>query len=656
MTKLNAPHSTAVNDALASVQARLKVSAVAVTQARLDGWESSLMGIGTDEDAIASLRYSGFFNLLVDPTLEVMFMTEPFSERIVTTYPDVAFSEGVRCGGLSAPLKEVTSYIDERWRLGEVCRESAVWGRLYGGAATWAVTDRNLEDLAEPLDPSEEVLALRIIERPFCVPDMNPDTFDDAGQPTLFRLTPPQGHINAVVHVSRIVLWPGDLTPQRRRIMRAFWDMSVLQRPFDVLKRNGLVSQSAMQLIKEASLGVLKVKDLHASILSGNQIAVARRIRLFNMARAQSRAIILDGDKEDFQRINASFAGVADLTNSQRQEVAMAAKMPMTRLMGTAAQGLSGDSGGDASERQFQKDVSAYQRNTLEPRVHKLARILLNAPDSPCSADGLAIQWPDLWAPSAAESATIYSTTAAADVALIDAGVITVEEARSRFQPEGYQQQIDTTPTDPESDDETVDPEVAKQAEIEQNGAPARDQPAAQLNGAEVQALASIVSDVAAKKLPRDAAAQIISLAYNVTPERATLILGSAGEGFTTEEPLPAAGGPAAPKPGAKPPEPKTDAADYIDDSTDYVDRADYDDDEPRDNGGQWSGSSGGEQRHSSGAVLRKESSGRWSVTLNGRTATLPKKATYTHAEAKIGEMVGGMPAPFDDDGRKRKR
>jgi phage-related protein (TIGR01555 family) len=545
---LNAPSSAGVNAALANVQARLKIQSVAVTQARLDGWESSLMGIGTDEDAIASLRYSGHFRLLVDPILEVMFMTEPFSERIVTTYPDVAFSEGVRYGGLDAEAEKVTSYLDERWRLAEVCHDAAVWGRLYGGCATWVVTDRNIEDLYEPLDPSEEILALRNIERPFCVPDMRPETFDDAGQPTLFRLTPPQGHINAVVHVSRIVLWPGDLTPQRRRIMRAFWDMSVLQRPFDVLKRNGLVSQSAMQLIKEASLGVLKVKDLHASILSGNQIAVARRIRLFNMARAQARAIILDADKEDFSRINASFAGVADLTTSQRQEVAMAAKLPMTRLMGTSATGLSGDSGGDASERQFQKDEGAYQRNTLEPRVHKLARILLDGPESPCSSQGLAISWPDLWAPSAAESATIYSTTTTADVALIDAGVLTVEQVQSRFQPEGYQQTIDITPKGAE-DDETVDPEVAAQAELEQNGGttiggvPTNGQPQAQLNGAEITALASIVSDVAAKKLPVDSAIALISLAYNIPEEQAKKIVGSAGTSFTVEEPLPAVAG-----------------------------------------------------------------------------------------------------------------
>jgi hypothetical protein len=43
---------------------------------------------------------------------------------------------------------------------------------------------------------------------------------------------------------------------------------------------------------------------------------------------------------------------------------------------------------------------------------------------------------------------------------------------------------------------------------------------------------------------------------------------------------------------------------------------------------------------HSSGARLVKGIDGRWSVTLDGVTVTLGKRATYTTAEHAIGVMM----------------
>lgn len=572
------PTTASINVAVAQAERRIMVRSATDYAQRADGWQSSLLGIGTVEDKIQSLRYDGFVNRLTDPILEGMFMTEIFAYNGVTIFPDVAFSEGIKYDGLS-DRDAACAYLDEHFRVPEISNDGSVWGRLYGACATWFVTDRELDELTAPLDPGEEILALRNIERPFVTPILDPDTFDPAGRPQFYMLTPPQGRIHTTVHISRIVLWPGDRTPQRRRIQIGHWDFSVLQRPFDVLKRNGMVSTSAMQLLAEASLGILSIKDLWASVASNNQATIAQRMRLFNQARANSRAILLDKEREEFTRVATTFAGVADIQDRARLEVCAAFRVPEPRMMGQAPSGLNGSAGADSNERTFQKDVGAYQRHSLEAPVYKLVKTLLDANQSPVSSDGLKIGWPDLWAPTEAERADMYSKVATADGVYLANEVLSPANARERFKPEGFQIELPVRATTDENGDGDVDlndePGTGDPADLlgkSEGGntpdapglGPQKDPgaPEAQLNGAEIEALAAIVSDVAAGKIPRDAGVQIIALSYHVTPEQADAIVGSAGKGFTTAAPLPAPGIVPAPKPNAPAPDTKTDGVD----------------------------------------------------------------------------------------------
>jgi len=61
------------------------------------------------------------------------------------------------------------------------------------------------------------------------------------------------------------------------------------------------------------------------------------------------------------------------------------------------------------------------------------------------------------------------------------------------------------------------------------------------LNGAQVTALVDMVEKVASGTLPRESALNMIVTAFNVTPQDAEKILGSAGKGFKTATPEPIA-------------------------------------------------------------------------------------------------------------------
>lgn len=545
---------------------------------RADGWESHLMGIGSTDDKLATLRYSGHVTHLPDVVLEAMFLSEIYAYRGVTIFPHVAFSQGVEVAGVEDP-KEATTFL-ESFDWTATITSGAVWGRLYGGCATWFVTDRSADELLEPLDVSETIVTLRNIEKPYINPVVDSRALDLRGMPLFYTLTTPEGETFRV-HASRLVIWPGDETPQRRRVQLGHWDASVLQRPYDVLKRNGYVSIAAQQLLSEASLGVLKIRELWATITSGQQTSLATRIRMFNAARSNARALILDADKEEFTRVNTTFAGVPELTDRARLEVAAAFGIPVTRLMGQSPAGLNAT--GQADERNFQSDVRSYQKFKLEPRILVVARKLLDSRGSPCSSEGLALGWPELWAPTAAEAATIYSTTANADATLIDREVITPEEARSRFKPGEYSAELDVEATDDADGDGDVDlndadgepgtvpitpegaPEgaatpVAPAGESAPAGAGVAPIQATVLNGAQVSSLVEIISQVSEKKIPRDSGVEIVMLAYQVDRERAEALIGSAGKGFepTKDEPPAFGGGGGFGKPGAQVGKPPT--------------------------------------------------------------------------------------------------
>lgn len=84
------------------------------------------------------------------------------------------------------------------------------------------------------------------------------------------------------------------------------------------------------------------------------------------------------------------------------------------------------------------------------------------------------------------------------------------------------------------------------------------------LNGAQVASLVAIITAVSAKEIPRDAGVQAIALSFQVSPEQADRILGTAGAGFEPKPPEPTPspfGGPpgapgAKPKPGTPTPKP----------------------------------------------------------------------------------------------------
>ena len=538
---------------------------------RLDGWLNTFMGFGGASDKLAHTRYSGCVRKLTDGELTAMYRTEHFSAKIVDVYPKEAMREGFEVGGLpakkEAPGGKAKAGSDKEARVRahlkaaqvlQRTRMAVIWARLYGGARVWKGSLTS--DPALPFVMGEQIDFLRVVDRRYLVP--RPYPLDEQGQPLYFDVIREEGGVPVgPVHASRLVPFCGARTDATTKRENQWWDDSVLQRAFDALKSEGTVWRSAEQLVSEASLGVLKIKGLHAAT-SNDQAreGLQKRLALFKAAKSIANNVTLDAETEDYKRDNITFAGLTDLTDAGVKRVASAAETPVAILLSDEPSGLNAT--GDSSIRWWLMRVHAWRVEDVEPGLLDLVQSVLAQSGipglTPESVRELSIKWPNLWTPSATEQADIRVKNAQADASDIDKGILTPDEAAlSHYGEDGYTQEITIDRELREMPDDAALEEGAREpgapvAPGDTGGAPAaEDVQKTALNGAQLASAQEIVFAVAKGEISRESGIALIRLGFpDVTQEEATALMGP--EGFKAKEPEPSPFGGGAP--GLKPP------------------------------------------------------------------------------------------------------
>ncbi len=416
---------------------------------RADSWQNVAMGFGTSRDKTSGTNFGGPCIPLTDQECADLFQFDDIAGKIVAALPKEAFRDGFCLTGLeSEQVKAASDYL-ERFALNQQCKTDAVWGRCFGLAATWIHVDDGKKP-EEPLD----LAAIRSVYKLVTVDKRHLQPFKwytegpKVGEPELYMLFIPTPHGVAqqagVIHESRLVIWPGDMTEAVAKIRRNNADYSVLQKPYDALKSSGNTWKAIEILTTDANQAVYKIKNLWRMIASDpNQGedsksgsgqpsgALLLRIRFMDLARSVSKAIVLDADGEEFERKASSFTGLADLSDRAWNRVAAAADMPVTILTGQAPAGLNATGASDL--RWWYGRVASEQVQTYEPRVKRILQVLLSAQDSGVKLDeesfkSVTITWKPLWAPSAAELQQMQLQWAQTGQVMIQEQMITPEE------------------------------------------------------------------------------------------------------------------------------------------------------------------------------------------------------------------------------------
>jgi uncharacterized protein len=560
---------------------------------REDGWVNAVVGFGGAKDKTTATTWDACYSRLTETQLAGMYATEDLSAKIVNLYPRQALREGWKLTGFKPELADEVSDFLEEYAPETQTLHGLVWGRLFGGAATWFGNDA---DPATPFKMGDKVDFLRTIDRRFLYPVQDPGTLDALGLPTFYQVRTASGKVIGTVHASRLVVYPGEMTDDLTRQTLGHWDLSVLQRPYNALRSDGTVWKAAEYLMTEASMGVLKIKGLVGLVAAGQKALLSARLAILNMGRSFAKSMTLDKDTEEYSRETIAFAGIPELTDRALKRVASAAEIPVSVLIGEAPAGLNAT--GDNDLRWFLMQVQAYRMHVVQKRALRIIRAILSQPGSPVreAAPKVGIMWPELWTPSASEMADIFLKYSQGDVNYATAQIALPEEiALSRFGATGWsgvttivrplreealagavlpseQSPDGAVGSDPTqnapgnagaagTNPRGVPGPAPKDGESPKAGAVATapgataDIQKEALNGAQVSGLVEIVKSVALGDLPVEAGIEIISLAYQVTPEDARKIMAGAGTSFNVKKPEPAPGGFGAPK--AEEPEPK---------------------------------------------------------------------------------------------------
>ncbi len=390
---------------------------------RLDTWANAITGLGGSRDRSRGMQIHQFRPLSFDE-LDAMYHGQDLPATIVDRLPTDAMSGGFQTGD------EALDRACARWMVRDRILEGRIWGRLYGCGGVVIGTSRFTTG---PMDSPLEFDRIKVGDLEYlwtvdrqdlavAETDQNPDS-PTYGDPRMYRV----GMQN--VHPSRVVLFGGARTSPTQRARTGGWDLSVLQRPYDVLCDTEQSWRSVMNLVQDMSQSVFAVKGLMEMIAEGKKSVIMERMEVVDIARTVARSVVIDAEDERYEHVGAAnVTGIDPILMRVFQRLAAATgEYPLSILLGMSASGLNATGAGDSDLKIYDKRVTG-ERTLLEPSILFLAAVV-------AAHEGLdlpgSVSWPSLYEPTDAERAAtdkIKADTAAVRItaAITDA----TEEAR----------------------------------------------------------------------------------------------------------------------------------------------------------------------------------------------------------------------------------
>lgn len=394
---------------------------------RGDAWQNAFTGFGTSRDKLTHGHY-GYSPRLTDWEIDALFYSDDVAAKLVEKRPEETFRRGYKLS-LAGDQTKAKDLFKQAQALGldAKMQEAATWGRAFGGALLIIGVEQGL--MKDPLNVklARGVKYLNVIDRRFCAVNsfyMNP-FLPNYGQPETYSIGGTEG--GAIVHESRVVRFDGTQVDRLTRQKLGGWTYSVLQRPYNVMRDFATAFASAASLTADASQAVFKMKGLFEMIAAGHKERLQTRMQLVDMSRSAAKAVLLDADGEEFDRIATSFDGLPEMLGYMSMRLASSVDMPVTILMGRSPAGQNAT--GDSDFQHWYDTIASGQTKEYGPKLLRVYEIL-----SAGKLPELELEWCPLKELTDIEKATIAKTNADTDHIYIQDGVVIPERvAVARF-------------------------------------------------------------------------------------------------------------------------------------------------------------------------------------------------------------------------------
>ena len=354
-------------------------------------------------------------------------------QNVVSLIVDDMLREWYTVRGLPPAGLEALAAAERRSRLRARINEGLRWGRLYGGAAGLLMLRGQEERLSEPL-ALDDILpgtfqGLYILDRwQGITPDMEL-VFEGAEPvPEFYSITDAAGRTVARVHHSRVVRFTGRDLPFLERQAELWWGESEVEALYKDVVAHDNVSANMAALTFRANVDTMEVPNLD-QLFSLTSHEMQRRF--WNTMQAQTvlrsnfgMQLVNKGDQ--IKNTQYTFTGLQEVYESMCLNLCGASRYPMTKLFGRSPAGMNAT--GESDLRNYYDYVDTLRESKLRPVLEKLLPVLCMSALG-TAPEGLRIDFPPLWTPTAKETAEIAKAKAEAVVSVFQAGVVRADTA-----------------------------------------------------------------------------------------------------------------------------------------------------------------------------------------------------------------------------------
>jgi phage-related protein (TIGR01555 family) len=489
---------------------------------KTDGWENLITGLG-NQYRDKTLGMTPRVDELTPEYAESLYRSSDMAQRIVDTLPNEMTRAGfkVQIEGDEDASEAIEDRLDTLHVMGVINKALKI-ARIHGGSAIILGVNDGVVNLAEPLniEKVESLDFLTVVDsREMRVFEWYNNPFDkNFGLPSMYQLNPRAMNIvvseeQRYIHASRIIRFEGSEYLRAVSKQRREWPDSILVRCDSVIKQFESAWSSATALMEDYAQAVFKITGLADAISSDKEGLIQKRYEAIDYFRSSRRAIVIDAEKEDFQRTNSQMGGLSDVLQQFALRLAASANMPAALLMGQSPAGLN--STGDAELRWFYDQVRANQIAMLKSPLDLLARLVMQ--ELGIKSDNWCIEFNQLWQPTDKELADVRQQVAQADTQYIANGVLSPDEvAKSRFGGDTY------------SMDTHVDIEERTSNPAFEDEAPGELPTRAAINPDYFPQITSLITQVAAGQLSSESAIATMWQFFLIPEEQAKALLGPA--------------------------------------------------------------------------------------------------------------------------------
>lgn len=272
---------------------------------------------------------------------------------------------------------EAIAALEQELCIKQEVEDAIRWARLFGGAGMVMLTNQDLE---KPLDLNkikkgslENVL---VFDRFDLTPDGDINTWDVMAKnylrPEYYRINGG----NQRIHSSHIALFHGAKLPRRQERINLGWGDSVLRRCVSEIADMVAGKDGVAELLQEVNIDVITRQGLGDDMASDQDDAIVSRYALFSQMKSVVNLALLDGD-EKLDRQTLNLGGVAQVLETFMTWISGASRMPMTKIFGTSAQGMSATGEGD--EKNYHQSIRAQQNSSLAMSMRTLDEVLVRS-------------------------------------------------------------------------------------------------------------------------------------------------------------------------------------------------------------------------------------------------------------------------------------